>query len=98
LAVAIKVAAETLFTNVQEATSKHPDWQKVHLAITQAEKDFHAACDAKGLTPEEAEKLKETEEQHRLKQNALKEKQEERDKLFKQQPDIKELLQDLTNN
>jgi energy-coupling factor transporter ATP-binding protein EcfA2 len=96
LAETIKAASEALLTSINEATSKHPDWQKVNQVIAQAEREFHAACDAKGLTPEEAEKLKETEQQHRGKQDDLQKRQVERDQAVKKQLDIGQLLQDLT--
>ncbi len=94
----IKTAIEELLASVREATSKHPDWQKVNEAIDRAEKEFHRACESKGLTPEEAEELRETERQHRLKQAALLAKQDERDQAAKQKPDTKKLLEGLTDS
>jgi hypothetical protein len=96
LAQTIKASVVELLTSIEAATSKHADWPNVHKAIEQAEKDFHAACDAEGLTTDEAEKLRETEQQHRVKQAAYQAKQVERDQAAKQQPDIKKLLEELT--
>ncbi|MDY6908599.1 MAG: AAA family ATPase [Thermodesulfobacteriota bacterium] len=96
LAETLRKSAETLVKSVSEATSRHADWPDVQQAIEKAEKDFHGACSAKGLTVEEAEKLRETEQQHRVKTAALQAKQAERDQAAKQRPDKKKLLEELT--
>jgi hypothetical protein len=73
-----------------------PDWPGLQQSIEKAEKDFHAACSEKGLTIEEAEKLRETEQQHRTKTAAFQAKQAERDQVAKERPDRKKLLEELT--
>ncbi len=96
LARNLKTSAETLVTSVSNATSGHAAWLAVQQSIEKAEKDFHAACSKKGLTLEEAEKLRETEQQHRVKMAAYQAKQAERDQAAKERPDSKQLLKDLT--
>jgi hypothetical protein len=96
LAETLKKSAETLVKSVSEATFRHADWLDVQQAIEKAEKDFHDACSAKGLTVEEAEKLRETEQQHRIKTAALQAKQDERDQAAKERPDEGKLLKELT--
>ncbi|HIJ57297.1 MAG TPA: AAA family ATPase [Deltaproteobacteria bacterium] len=96
LAQGLKAAPETLVTSVAEATVKHADWPSLQQSIEKAEKDFHAACEAKGLTIEEAERLRETEQQHRMKKAASQAKQAERDQVSKGRPDIMKLLEELT--
>jgi ABC-type cobalamin/Fe3+-siderophores transport system ATPase subunit len=96
LARNLKTLAETLVTSVSKATSDHAVYPDVHKAIEKAEKDFHAACSAKGLGIEEADKLRETEQQHRVKTAALQAKQAERDQTAKERPDNKQLLEELT--
>lgn len=96
LAQGLKAASETLVTSVAEATLKHTDWPRVQRSIEKAEKDFHSACKDKGLTVEEAEKLRETEYQHQVKKAAQQAKQAERDQGAEGRPDIKKLLEKLT--
>lgn len=95
LAGQLRTAADNFRKSFQAATSGSADMQKAIDAISQAEKAFHEACDAKGLTPEEAEKLRETELQHRAKQAAHLAKQAERDTVANQQPDMCKLLEEL---
>ncbi len=95
LAASLRDAAESLVESVHAATSKHAKWSEVQQAIQKAETDFHNACSAKGLTVEEAEKLRETELQHRTKLAALQAKQAELDQATKELPDKKKLLEDL---
>jgi ABC-type dipeptide/oligopeptide/nickel transport system ATPase component len=92
----LKTAADNLMKGMVAVINDHPDFPKVIDAINRAEKAFHEACDAKGLTPDEAEKLRETELQHRAKQAALQAKQGERDHIARQQPDMRKLLHELT--
>ncbi|MFH0997397.1 MAG: AAA family ATPase [Pseudomonadota bacterium] len=96
LALSLKIASEALVTSVANATSKHADWPNVHRSIEKTEKDFHAACEDKGLTIEEAEKLRETEQQHRVKKAACQAKQAERDGAAKGRTDVEKLLEELT--
>ena len=96
LALSLKTSAETLVTSVAVATSRHADWPGVQQSIEKAEKDFHVACSDKGLTIEEAEKFRETEQVHRVKKAACQAKQAERDQTAKDRPDIKQLLKELT--
>ncbi len=96
LALSLKIASEALVTSVANATSKHADWPNVHRSIEKTEKDFHAACEDKGLTIEEAEKLRETEQQHRVKKAACQAKQAERDGAAKGRPEVEKLLEELT--
>ena len=92
LASALSAAAQAFRTRTDEALSKHPDWDRVQQAIAQAEADFKTACDEKGLTAQEAERLRETEQQQRAKQAALAAKQAQRDAIEKQRPDERQLL------
>jgi len=96
LAQNLKTTVETFTTTVSKATTKHTDWPSVKQSIEKAESDFHVACEKKGLTVEEAEKLRETEQQHRMKKAALQSKQAERDQAEKELPDINNLLGKLT--
>ena len=96
LAHNLKIVSENLVVSVAAASSKHASWPKVQQSIGKAEKNFHAACKDKGLTTEEAERLRETEQQHRAKKTAYQAKQAERDQAAKKQPDIQKLLQELT--
>lgn len=96
LARSLRTSAETLVKSVTAATFKHADWQRVQQSIEKAEKDFQAACFAKGLTIDEAEKMRETEQQHRTKKAALQAKQAERDQAALERPDSKKMLEDLT--
>ena len=96
LALSLKTASEALVTSVANATSKHADWPNVHRSIEKTEKDFHSACEDKGLTIKEAEKLRETEQQHRVKKAACQAKQAERDGAAKGRPDVEKLLEELT--
>lgn len=96
LAQGLRAYAESLATSVTKATSGHSDWPSVQQSIEKAEKDFHAACSAKGLTVEEAEKLRETEQQHRAKTAAYQAKQAERDHTAENRPDYWQLIKELT--
>lgn len=96
LARSLKASAEKLETNVAAATTKHVNWPSVQQSIEKAEKDFHASCDEKGLTIEEAKKLRETEQQHRTKTAAYQAKQAERDQAARERPDREKLSEELT--
>lgn len=96
LAETLRSAIATFQEETDIVLTKSPKWEKVHAAIQQAEKDFKNACDEKGLTPREAEQLRETEAMHRAKQAALDAKQAEFENAKKQRPDIKKLLKRLT--
>lgn len=95
LSRALKHASAALLESVSEATTNHPEWPKIQEAITAAETHFHNACAEKGFTAEEAEKLRETEQQHRVKRAAFQAKQSERDQAAKTMPNIPDLLQTL---
>jgi ABC-type cobalamin/Fe3+-siderophores transport system ATPase subunit len=95
LAAALRSAGDTFRNNIELALSQNPDWKKVHAAIQAAEERFKAACSEKGLTPQEAEQLRETELQHRTRQAALQTKQAERENVEKQRPDMASLLEKL---
>ncbi len=97
LAANLRAAAERFRTKVSNTLSKHPRWSDVRKSIAQAETRFHAACAEKGLTIQEAEQLKETERQHRMKQAASRAKQGERDTLRGRKPDMQILLNELSN-
>jgi len=96
LAAALRTAGERFQKRMKSALSEHPDWTKVQEAIHEAEESFLAACNAKGLTPQEAERLREAAQQHRGRQTALQAKQAELENVRKQRPDVVRLLQDLT--
>ena len=96
LARSLKASAESLETNVAVATSRHEDWSDVQQSIEKAEKEFSTACSEKGLAIDEAEKLRETEQEHRTKMAAYKAKKTERDQAVKERPDSQKLLEDLT--
>jgi len=96
IAETLRKTAENLMKSVSEATSRNADWPAVQQAIKKAETDFHTACSAKGLAVEEAEKLRETEQQHRDKTDAFQAKQAERDQAAKERPDKGKLLKELT--
>ena len=95
LATAVLTALKAFQAKVDEALSDHQDWSRVQQAIARAEVEFKSACDGKGLTPQEAERLRETEQQHRSKQAALSAKQVERDGIGKRRPDSQKLLGEL---
>lgn len=95
LAAALRLAGDTFRKNIDLALSQNPDWEKVRAAIQAAEERFKAACSEKGLTPQEAEQLRETELQHRTRQAALQTKQAERENVEKQRPDMASLLEKL---
>lgn len=96
LAETLRKSAEKLVENVNAATSQHADWPSVQQAIEKAESDFREACSAKELTIEEAERLRETEQHHRIKDAAVQAKQFELDQAAKLRPDKKKLLEELT--
>jgi hypothetical protein len=95
LASGLKILSETLVTGVEEATISHSGWPSVQEAIEKAEKDFHTACGDRGLTVDEAEKLRETEQQHRVKRAAYQAKLAEREQTAKGRPDVRSLLEEL---
>jgi energy-coupling factor transporter ATP-binding protein EcfA2 len=96
LAGSLNSCAEKLEAGVAAATSGNKNWPDVQQSIERAEKEFHTACSEKGLTIEEAEKLRETEQQHRVKMAAYQAKQAERDQADKGRPDREKFLNDLT--
>jgi hypothetical protein len=91
----ISSAVECFSANIFKATTDNPAWTNVIQSIKRAEMDFHAACRQKGLTIEEAEKLRETEQQLRVKSSDFQVKQTERDQTAKAMPDIANLLKEL---
>lgn len=95
LAASLQSASQIFRRKAARNLSEHPDWMKARNTILKAEELFSTACDQKGLTPQEAERLRETEQQHRAKQAALLAKQAERDALHKKQPEILALLNEL---
>jgi len=97
LAASLRSSVDTFWNKIERALSKNPEWEKVHAEIKKAEERFRAACNEKGLTPQEAERLRETEMQHRAKQSALQAKQTERENLEKQKPDMARFLDELTD-
>lgn len=96
LGASLRASAERLVQSVHAATLQHAEWPKVQEAIEKAENDFHTACSSKGLTVEEAEKLRETEQQHKAKTAALQAKQAELGQAAKDCPNKKQLLEELT--
>lgn len=96
LAGQLKSAAESFLSTISKATSRHPKWFAMMQSIVKAEQQFHEACKKGGLTIEEAERLRETEQQHRMKKAARQAKQAERDQSAKELPDINGLLEKLT--
>ncbi|MBI5605712.1 MAG: AAA family ATPase [Deltaproteobacteria bacterium] len=96
MAEAIRSAARAFRRNVDQALTKHPDWEKAQQAILTAEEQFQQACSEKGLTTLEAEQLRETEIQHRAKQAAVRAKEAEIGVKRKQMPDRDDLLKNLT--
>ena len=96
LAQQLQAASETLVKAIAAATTEHADWPGVTQLIEKAEKDFHIACSDKGVTVEEAEKLRETEQQYRIKKAAWQAKKTEKDQASKGLPDIQRFLKDLT--
>jgi ABC-type dipeptide/oligopeptide/nickel transport system ATPase component len=97
LAGAIRTAVEGFRKRFDGSIISHAEREKVDAAIQKAEEAFHKACDEKGLTPQEAERLRETEHEHRSKQASLKAKQNQRQAAEKQKPDMDELFQQLTD-
>jgi len=95
LAGSLKALCEALVAKVAEATTRHAAWPSVREAIEKAEEDFHAACNDKGLTVDEAERLRETEQQYRVKIAACQAKQAERDRAAKEHPDADKLFGEL---
>ncbi|MEW6220227.1 MAG: TrlF family AAA-like ATPase [Thermodesulfobacteriota bacterium] len=95
LAAALTTATTAFATRIEAATSAHSRMGAVQQAIDQAAAAFHAACGAKGLSPEEAERLRETEQSYRQKQAAREAKQSERDQALRSQPDSRQLLREL---
>lgn len=95
LATTLRSAGETFHKNIESALVKNPDWEKVSEVIRTAEQRFKSACSEKGLTPQDAEQLRESELQHRTRQAALQAKQSERDNAEKQRPDMAILLEKL---
>ena len=96
LAETIRAAVTAFSKNILKTTSGHPDWADMKQTIQKAEKDFHTACEVKNVSLEDAIKLKETEQQHRIKKAALHARQAERDHTAGQLPDISNLLKQLT--
>jgi ABC-type cobalamin/Fe3+-siderophores transport system ATPase subunit len=81
--------------SIDRTLTQNPRWLEVQESITAAEAAFKTACEEKGLSPEDAERLRETEQQHRTRQAALQAKQAERDSLKKQLPDKWALMREL---
>ena len=96
LSADIKTAIETFHNSFDSSANSQPARGKVDKVIQKAEDDFHRACDEKGLTPQEAERLRETEQQHRKKQADFQSKEAERQDVEKQKPDMDALFQQLT--
>lgn len=96
LAETLRSAVATFQNTIDLALAKNPNWEKMHSTIQQAEENFKTACDEKDLTPQEAERMRETEALHRTKQVALDAKRTEYKNAQKQRPDIKKLLKRLT--
>ena len=96
LAETLRSAVTTFQNTTDLALAKNPNWEKIHSTIQQTEENFKTACDEKGLTPQEAERIRETEALQRSKQVALDAKRTEYENAQKQRPDIKKLLKRLT--
>lgn len=96
LALQLKTASDTLTKTVAEVTMKNVEWTGVLQSIDNAEQEFHSACENKGLTIEEAEKLRETEQHHRMQKAAYQAKKAERDQAAKGLDDIQILFEKLT--
>ncbi len=96
LAQTLKNGADRLMASVERATFEHRQWPEVQQSIEKAEKDFQTACQEKGLTEEEAEKLRETEQRYRGKKAAYQAKYAQWDQAVKRQVDIKKLLKELS--
>ncbi|MFH1122261.1 MAG: AAA family ATPase [Pseudomonadota bacterium] len=97
VAGSIRASSEKFRREIEMALHKNPDWEKVQTAIGEAEERFKRACREKGLTTQEAERLRETELQHRAKQAALQAKEAERTQVERQKPDMLRLYRELTD-
>jgi hypothetical protein len=80
---------------IDRALTQNSRWIEMQESLAATEAAFKAACEEKGLSPEDAERLKETEKQHRTRQAVLQAKQAERDSLEKQLPNKWVLIRDL---
>ena len=96
LAESILAAIDSFQKAIAGNVLKHPGRGAVDAAIKRAEADFHQACEEKGLTPQEAEQLRETEQQQRVKQATLQAKETECQAMKAQQPDMAVLFHQLT--
>ena len=96
LARSIRASAEEFHKEIEVTIHKNPNWEKARAAIAEAEERFKRACTEKGLTIQEAERLRETELQHRSKQAALQAKEAERAQVERQKADKVRLYRDLT--
>ncbi|MGI6137790.1 MAG: TrlF family AAA-like ATPase [Candidatus Hydrogenedentales bacterium] len=97
LAKSLRVTAENFALSIATATTRNKNWVSVLQSIEKAEQDFYRACKEKGLTVEEAEKVRETEQQYRIKLAAYQSKEAEREQVKKERPDSKKLMQELTS-
>jgi hypothetical protein len=97
LARSIRASAEKFHGEIEVAIHKNPNWKNVRNAIVEAEERFKRACTEKGLTIQEAERLRETELQHRSKQAALQAKETERAQVERQKPAMATLYRELTD-
>jgi ABC-type lipoprotein export system ATPase subunit len=96
LAEVIKEAMTSFRKKMDLSLLQHPQWKRIKNLIEEAESDFKLACDEKGLSPEEAEALKETEQEHRSKKAELTQKQSDRDEMARKLPKLTDLLSDLS--
>ncbi len=95
LAVALQRASQAFRQRVHGALNSHPNWDAVRAAIENTERQFQEACNAKGLTPQEAEALHEAIRELRAKQVAVQTEEAARHVLAKELPDRADLLDKL---
>ncbi len=96
LADSIRTAAGRFRSGIDQATVGHPRWTELHAAVEQAESAFLKACQDKGLTPDEAEHLRETGQRLKATQAALQAKEAELDRATRSRPNSDELIAQLT--
>ena len=97
LVTAISNALKAFKEKIEGSVISHRSRKTVDRAIQEAEENFLKACEEKGLSPEEADLLRETEQELRQKQTLLQTKQSERQKAQKKKPDKNQLFKELTH-
>ena len=96
LASGIRGAMEEFRRHIDSSMAIQPDRGRFDTSIQKAQEDFQRACGEKGLSPQEAEMLRESEQQQRTKNSAMQDKQTERQGAENQKGDIKGLFEQLT--